>query len=283
MRWPVVVIALLAFAAILAGPFLISTNSLAQALFGIITTIISTSIGVWASWNYSKNSDKERLTRYGLLAWRNIDALSVKLKQQIQQGSARTETLESWLLDIDCAKWAWKDLLREVFELQERLMLEKEEVALDFKTKINSTADQGEKEKLESELRIEMARIRNKAPLPILEDETVSCPNCGSEVKTSLGSESGSTTWPECAGCRALFPIHRRSEGEIDVNAEAMKLPVTRACPKCSGDITWKVPTTKPVHFLYRCSNCDQSIQCDGTSKTFSVVAANGRVAQTLL
>lgn len=275
MRRPVAVIALLTFVAILAGPFLITTNSLAQALFGIITTIISTSIGVWASWNYSRNSDKERLTRYGLLAWRNIDALSVKLRQQIQQGSARTETLESWLLDIDGAKWAWKDLLREVFELQERLTLEKEEVSLEYKTKISSAADQGEKEKLESELRLAMARIRNKAPLPILEDETVSCPNCGSSVKASLGSEAGSTTWPECVGCSALFPIHRRTEGEIVVNAEAMKLPVTKACPKCGNEITWKVPFAKPVHFLYRCSNCEQSIQCDGTAKAFTAVAAN--------
>ena len=166
MRWVVVVFALLIFAGIVVAPFFID-NNLAQALFGIITTAISTFVGVWASWNYSKNSDKERLTRYGLLAWRHINALSVKVEMQIQQGSVINETLKSWLLDIDDAKLAWKDLLRDVFELQERLMREKDEVVIEYKTKYKSIVDEEALDKLDTEIKHEFARIQNLAPLPI--------------------------------------------------------------------------------------------------------------------
>lgn len=167
MRWIVGVIALFTIVGVVAAPFLIAGNSEAQALFGIITTVISTSVGVWASWNYSKNSDQERLTRYGLLAWRSIDALSVKVSQQIQYGSAKKETLESWLLDVDNAKWAWMDLLHDVFKVQERLKLESVEVALEYKKKINATPDGQQRDELYSELMLAMTRIQSRAPLPI--------------------------------------------------------------------------------------------------------------------
>lgn len=271
MRWPIALIAALTFFAILIGPFLISENNIAQALFGIITTIISTSVGVWASWNYSKNSDKERLTRYGLLAWRNIDALSIKVRQQIQHGNVKEETLESWLLDIDEAKWAWRDLLREVFELQERLTLEREEVSLEYKKKISEATNDKEREKLEGERRLAVAKIVNQAPLPISEEENISCPNCGNSVVVSLGSNPGSTSWPECGGCGALFPVHRKAEGEIIINQEGMKLSVSRKCPDCQTNLSWRIPTNKSVHFLYKCSNCNAPIQCDGTASDFAV------------
>ena len=129
MIWFVGIAGFITLGAIFAGPFVISTNSLAQGFFGLLTTAVATGIGIWASWRYSKSSDRERLTRYGLLAWRNIDALSVKVRQQIQIGSANPDVMESWLLDVDQAKWAWRDLLRELFELQERLQLEREEIA----------------------------------------------------------------------------------------------------------------------------------------------------------
>lgn len=174
-RWIVVVIALFTIVGgVVAAPFLISDNSPAQALFGIITTAISTFVGVWASWNYSKNSDKERLTRYGLLAWRNIDALSVKVRQQIQYGSANSETLESWMLDVDIAKLAWMDLLHDVFEVQGRLKLESEEVSLEYKKKINAAADGRVKEELFGELMLAKTRIQSRAPLPIVEKEYLS-------------------------------------------------------------------------------------------------------------
>ena len=271
MRWTIILAPVLILALIIIAPLLIPNNYAAQALFGIITTAVSTSVGVWASWKYSKNTDKERLTRYGLLAWRNIDALSVKVRQQILHGSARAETLESWLLDIDGAKWAWKDLLREVFELQERLTLEKEEVALEYKTRMSTAGSDSEREKIFGEFKLKLARIRQKAPLPIREEETLSCPRCGNNVTVSLGSEPGSTTWPECAGCGAIFPVHRKNEGEVSINADALKLPVSKNCPYCNELQSWKVQVYKPVHFLYYCTNCENPIQCDGVADDFQV------------
>lgn len=271
MKRTIVIAAILTFLAILIGPFLISENSVAQVLFGMITTAIATGIGVWASWNFSRSADQERLTRYGLLAWRNIDALSVKLRQQMQHGSAKPEVLESWLLDIDGAKWAWRDLLREVFELQERLTLETEEVALEYKQKIGAATDEEERSKLENEFRLAMVRIRNRAPLPIAEKEIVDCPHCGAEVAATLGSENGSTAWPECDGCGALFPIHRKGDGEVSVNSDAIKLPVSGNCPSCDATHTWKVPAHKPVHFLFNCKHCERPMQCEGSAETFHV------------
>ncbi len=111
MLWKMILTGLAIFVFVLLGPFMFSGNSAAQALYGTLITAVSTTIGIFASWHFSKNADKdtknaekERLTRYGLLAWRNVDALSVKVRQQIQRSSAGRETLESWLLDIDGAK-----------------------------------------------------------------------------------------------------------------------------------------------------------------------------------
>lgn len=271
MQWSMAGIAALTLIAILVGPFLIADNTVAQALYGIITTAIATCIGVWATWKFSKASDKEQLTRYGLLAWRNIDALSVKLRQQIQHGSARAETLESWLLDIDGAKWAWKDLLREVFELQARLTLESEEVAQEFKRRLEATTDEAEREKIHDEFRIALARIQKQAPLPIEGKEIVSCPNCGADVTATLASDVGSTSWPDCEGCGAIFPIHRRGDGEVSVNSDAMRIPVTKECPHCAQPITWKVAATREVHFRYQCNHCERPMQCDGSAENFRV------------
>ena len=271
MNWVVGIASVILLAAILGGPFLISTNSLAQGLFGLLTTAIATGIGVFASWQHSKSSDKERLTRYGLLAWRNIDALSVKVRQQIQIGSAKPEVMESWLLDIDQAKWGWRDLLRELFELQERLQLEREEVALRYKEKIDAAENEQERANLEKKLRLELAKISGRAPLPIAETEKVDCPNCGNSVAVVLGGEVGATAWPSCKGCGALFPVHRKSEQEITVNADAMKLLTKRACPHCGADQEWKIPANKSVRFLFSCPTCHGTMQCEGDAGNFSV------------
>jgi len=265
--WAALVVVLLIF----GGPFLIGNNSLAQAMFGLITTAVATGIGVWASWSYSRNSDKERLTRYGLLAWRNVDALSVKVRQQIQVGSASPEMLQSWLLDIDQAKWGWRDLLRELFELQERLELEREEISQKYKAKIDNAESETERKKLEDQSRLELAKISAKAPLPILERQSVGCPNCGKSLFFTLGSEPGASAWPTCEGCGAVFPVHRRAEGEVYANPDAMKLPVSRSCPHCKQQNDWKVPAGREVAFLYSCSACKAAIQCRGSASTFAV------------
>lgn len=271
MRWRHLVWAITILIAILVGPFVIAGNSLAQAMYGLLTAAIATGIGVWASWNFSRNSDKERLTRYGLLAWRNVDALSVKVRQQIQIGSANTDMLQSWLLDIDQAKWGWRDLLRELFELQERLELEREEISQKYKNKIDATESESERKKLEDQSRLELAKISARAPLPIPERQQVACPNCGRSVQFTLGTDLGASAWPTCDGCNAIFPVHRKSETEVAANADAIKLPVAKECPHCAATNEWKIPLNRSVHFLYHCASCSKPMQCHGTASEFTV------------
>ncbi|WP_136256581.1 hypothetical protein [Metallibacterium scheffleri] len=276
MNWKHVTGVIAILMAIFIGPFVISGNSLAQAMYGLLTAAVATAIGVWASWNYSRNSDKERLTRYGLLAWRNVDALSVKVRQQIQVGSANIDMLQSWLLDIDQAKWGWRDLLRELFELQERLELEREEISQKYKDKIDATESESERKKLEGQSRIELAKISARAPLPIPEKQQVACPSCGNSVEFILGTETGASAWPMCDGCGAIFPVHRKSETDVAVNADALKLPVSKNCPHCSATNEWKIPVNRSVHFLYHCTSCFKAMQCHGTASDFTVTLPVG-------
>lgn len=276
MNWKHILGAIAILIAILVGPFVIDKNNLAQAMYGLLTSAIATGVGVWASWNFSRNSDKERLTRYGLLAWRNVDALSVKVRQQIQIGSANTDMLQSWLLDIDQAKWGWRDLLRELFELQERLELEREEVSQKYKNQINATENEIERKKLEGQSRLELAKISARAPLPIPEKQQVDCPNCGKAVQFTLGTDPGASAWPTCDGCNAFFPVHRKSETEVVANADAVKLPVARDCPHCAAANQWKIPVSRPVHFLFRCASCSKPMQCHGTASDFTATLPGG-------
>ena len=272
--WLVPAFAGVTLLAVLTAPFLIADNSLAQAMFGIITIGMSTSIGVWASWNYSKNVCKERLTRYGLIGWRNIDGLSVKVRQQIQIGTQIDNVLESWLLDIDSAKLAWRDLLQDAFELQERLLVERDEVAIQFTQKIASATDVSEKQKLEGHMRLAMARIENKAPLPLPKDEEVDCPNCDSPVRFPLGTQLNSSFWLICNACNATFPARRQANGVVFANPTALKLSVTKPCPLCNTPINLRVSPTKDVHFLFTCFKCSVPIQCDGTWSQLEVSLA---------
>lgn len=252
---------------VIAGPFITKNNTVAASLYGLITAALATGVGIWASWKYSQNSDKDRLTRYGLQSFRNVEGLSVKVSQKIQSGSADVETLQSWLLDIDQAKWSWKDLLRDLFELQERLKLEQEEVAQKFQRKIDSATDPSERKRLEEESRLEIAKIGAKSPLPISSYESVNCPNCGQRVSVQLNGEVGASAWPTCESCGALFPIHRRADSEILVNEDGMKLPVAKDCPSCSNRIILKVPSVKSVEFRGKCNQCHESFQCEGNAQ----------------
>lgn len=272
--WLVPAVAGVTLLAVLTAPFLIAHNSLAQAMLGIITTGVAVLIGVWASWNYSKIVYKERLTRFGLLGWRCIDSLSVKVRQQILIGTPIDHVLESWLLDIDNAKLAWKEQLRDAFELQERLLVEREEVANQFKQKIASATDASVRQKLEGQMRIAVAKIENKALLPFPKDEEVDCPNCSSPVRFPLGTQLNSSFWPICSACNATFPAQLQANGAVFANPTALKLSVTKPCPLCNSPINWRVSPTKAVHFLLTCSNCSVPIQCDGTWSQFEVSLA---------
>jgi transposase-like protein len=258
-------------ALVIGGPFFTNGNALATSLYGLITAAMATAVGIWASWKYSQNSDKDRLTRYGLQAFRTVDSLSIKVSQQIQSGSADINTLQSWLLDIDQAKWSWKDLLRDLFKLQDRLELQQEEVALKFQKQIDSAKDPNERKRLEEESRIEIAKIGSQAPLPISAYESINCPNCGSSISAKLSGDVGASSWPTCESCGALFPIHRKVNSEILVNQEAMRIPVDRSCPICQATNTIKVPVSKDVSFQIKCSHCDSILQFDGNSQDLAV------------
>jgi len=123
---------------IIGGPLLLAGNPEAQALLGILVALMTTVASIVATRAYARAQAQDQLTRYGLQAWRNLDALSLKLTKRIGTDGVDTFPLEEWLLDVDQAKLAWRDLLREVFELQHRLESETEEVAL--RTRVNITA-----------------------------------------------------------------------------------------------------------------------------------------------
>lgn len=271
MNWKHYIAAVVVLILVLAGPFFTKDNTVATSLYGLITAALATGVGIWASWKYSQNSDKDRLTRYGLQAFRNVEGLSLKVKQKVQAGSADVETLESWLYDIDQAKWSWKDLLRDLFELQERLKLEQEEIGQRFQRRIDSTTDPTERKRLEEERGLEIAKIGSKSPLPITTYETVDCPNCGQMVTIQLNGEAGASAWPTCESCGALFPIHRLADSRIYINDEALKVPVSKQCPNCSFSNTLKVPPLKEVHFRGRCKQCGENFQCDGNANNLEV------------
>jgi transposase-like protein len=271
MTWRHLVAGAIVAALVIGGPFFTKDNPLATSLYGLVTAAMATAVGIWASWKYSQNSDKDRLTRYGLQAFRTVDSLSIKVSQQIQSGSADINTLQSWLLDIDQAKWSWKDLLRDLFKLQERLELQQEEVALKFQKQIDSAKDPNERKRLEEESRIEIAKIGSQAPLPISAFESISCPNCGSSVSAKLSGEVGASSWPTCESCGAMFPIHRKANSEILVNQEAMRMPVEKSCPECKATNTLKVPVSKDVSFKIKCTQCHATLQCDGNSQDLAV------------
>jgi len=199
--------------AIVGGPFLIQGNALAQGLYGLITTAIATGIGVWASWNYSRSSDKERLTRYGLLAWRGLNSLQVKVTEQLGAQSIPEPTLHAWIMDIDGAKWAWQDLLRELFQLQDRLQGETDEVVQKYKEAIAASSSMEERSNLETRQVAELAQLAARAPLPIKLSEEVVCPKCETRMMARVGSASGDSGWPVCPNCQTRLAVFRQSDG----------------------------------------------------------------------
>ena len=95
---------------------------------------------------------------------------------------------------------------------------------MQFKQKIASATDASEKQKLEGQMRVAMAKIENRAPLPLPKDEEVDCPNCDSPVRFPLGTQLNSSFWPICSACNATFPAHRQANGVVLANPTALKL-----------------------------------------------------------
>tara|TARA_E500000318_G_C3554438_1_gene210422 strand:+ start:185 stop:1012 length:828 start_codon:yes stop_codon:yes gene_type:complete len=256
---------------VVLGPFVASENHLAQSLYGVIVTCVATGLGIWASKIFGSRTDKEHLTRYGLSAWRNLDSLSVKIRQRLNSEIDSSEVIEAWLLDVDQAKLAWKDLLHEVFDLQKRLEAESEEVALKYKEQMERAESDKEKHDLERKKRAELTKINSKAPLPIKKYEVCACPSCGASIEFKLGDEKNSTAWPICKECGATFPVHRQSEDDFVVNENAMKVPVRRTCADCGYEMIFSIPTTRNISFSHSCPSCQSGLKCSGRATSFEV------------
>lgn len=254
--------------AVVAGPFVIRGNELALGLFGLIVAFATTLISVYATKWYAEASARDELTRYGLQAWRNLDSLQVKVSQQINDSEVEDRVLAGWLLDIDQAKWAWQDLLREVFKLQARFETETSEVASRYKAQIHSAMSPEAKSELESKQAAELATIASKAPLPLRVPAEVVCPRCKAQVTARLGQSSGDTAWPVCGTCQLRFPIHRQPDGGIRIGEAESKAEVLAKCPRCTGDLRLWIPKGRSILFISICPHCKTHVQFNGTAES---------------
>lgn len=253
---------------VVVGPFVIRENQLALGLFGLIVTFATTLISVYATKWYAEATARDELTRYGLQAWRNLDSLQIKVSQQINDSEVEDRVLAGWLLDIDQAKWAWQDLLREVFQLQARFEAETSEVASRYRTQIDSAMSPEAKSDLESKQAAELASIASKAPLPLRVPAEVVCPRCQTQVTARLGQSSGDTAWPVCGTCQLRFPIHRQPDGGIRIGEAESKAEVLAKCPGCNENMRLSVPRGRSILFVSTCSHCKTHVQFNGTAES---------------
>ena len=190
LPWHIVVFAAL-LALFGAGPFFLGGNALAQLFFNVIMAMATTVVSVYATRHYAANQARAELIRYGLQAWRALNSLQVKVSQHLPSEKIPSTTLHAWIMDIDGAKWAWQDLLREVFSLQDRLQEETDEVVQRYKSAIASTGSAEERSNLETKQAAELARLAAQAPLPIKLPEEVSCPKCETKMTARVGPRPG--------------------------------------------------------------------------------------------
>ena len=252
---------------VLAAPFLIKENATAQSLFGLLVAIVTTLLSIYATRHFSKRQTQDELTRYGLQAWRNLDGLAIKLSKRIESSDQSDPQLEQWLLDVDQAKWAWRDLLREIFDLQKRLELETEEVAAKFKLDIGKESDPVVREQLEAEQKLALAKLSARAPLPLRVPVKVQCPTCQADVIVSLGEAAGDTAHTACAKCMSRFPVHRQIDGSTTVGGQAERVKASVSCPSCKGTIMLPVPWGEEVEFVRACPHCQAHFRFAGTAR----------------
>lgn len=195
------------------------TSREAQIIMGILTALITTLVSVYATYHSASHSARNELTRYGLLAWRHLDALQLKIRQ-LEADDAEPvsqSTLQAWDLDVDQAKLAWRDLLREAFLLHERLQAATEELAQDYRLRIAKAASPEDRIKLRAEREAKLAQLAITSPFPLRVPTEVKCPNCASSVGVSLGTNQGDTATTVCPNCRRTFHAHRSSDGSAFV------------------------------------------------------------------
>ena len=196
------------------GPFL--PHPVAQILAGILAALLTTLISVYATYHFSKSTARNELTRYGLLAWRNLDSLQVKIAQHLQQNLTVSEqTLHEWTLDVDQGKWAWRDVLREVFELEERLHAEKGEVTREYRDKIQAASNPEDIRELLSQQQAELRRLSVSSRLPFRTPTEVRCPYCGNPNTITMGTNPGDTASVMCPSCEKIFNAHRTGDGTL--------------------------------------------------------------------
>jgi RNase P subunit RPR2 len=265
--------AALIFGSIIVSSLLIRDNQAAQVLFNVLLAFVTTLISVYATQVYSKATAQDELTRYGLQAWRNLDSLAIKLTKQIRTAATSTANLEEWLLDVDQAKWAWRDLLREIFQLQTRLETETEEIANRYKAQLTQAASPEQRSKLELERNIEITKKALQAPLPIRLPVDVTCPNCETRLIAPLGTTPGDTAWVNCSNpkCQHRFPVHRMPGGDIKVGQTKRKTLISPHCPGCPQAIGLRVPIETSVEFVTKCPNCGTHIRFAGSATKYEL------------
>src|SRR5208282_4149849 len=259
------IVILLAF---MVAPFFLKDNPLAQTFFNLVLAVVTTIASVYATYFYARSTAKDELTRYGLQAWRNLDSLEIKVSQQIEAEGSNDGTLEGWLLDIDQAKWAWGDLLREVFELQGRLQADSDEIASNYKAKLAEAKTPESRSVLQSQQAAEIAKLVSRSPLPLRLPEEVACPKCNTVVTARLGSSAADTAWPMCPMCNKRFPVHRQADGSVKLGRpgiSASKTEITIECPKCTRPLSFVVPREGEASFAWKCTGCGTHLQFRGT------------------
>lgn len=254
-------------AIIVLVPLLLADNPEAQIIFGLLLALVTTLISVYATIRYSHFSSQDELTRYGLQAWRNLDSLAIKISRQVSADNPDVATLEEWLLDVDQARWAWRDLLREVFELQARLEAETEEISSRFKKELAETRTAEARTHLYLRHAAEIADRVARAPLPIRIPVDVACPNCGYGVGARLGESAGETGWTTCPNCSSRFAVHRQADGGVKVGEPASKQKVAPACPACDRPIVLFVADDHAVTFVTQCPGCRTHVLFQGSSE----------------
>ena len=218
IKWFLIIAFVCIIGLIVGGSFI--TDKTGQILAGVLTALITTLVSVYATYHSANASQlkasKDELTRYGLLAWRNLDSLQLKVLQELESNSEKNEqALRWWLLDIDQAKLAWQDILKEVFALQERLQAETNELAQEYKEKIGAAKKPGDRLKLEAEKQAHFARLMTSSPLPLRIPGEVLCPNCNNSVAIMIGQNCGDTSTLRCPTCRRMFHAHRAADGSL--------------------------------------------------------------------
>jgi hypothetical protein len=261
----VIVAAIVILLAFSVAPFYFKGDPLAETFFNLVIAVVTTIVSVYATYFYARSTGKDELTRYGLQAWRNLDSLGIKVSQQVGAEDSNNSMLEGWLLDIDQAKWAWRDLLRGVFELQGRLQAETDEIASNYKARLAEAKTPESRLELQSKQAAEIAQVVSRAPLPMKLPEEVACPNCSTTLTARLGSSANDTAWPLCPNCNTRFPVHRQADGSVKLGHSALHTTVKIECPKCARSLSFVIPKEGETSFVSKCVGCCTHLHFRGT------------------